>query len=216
VQSFLVRLLSILIGLMLLALGVVITIKANIGYAPWEVFHVGLANTIGLTIGVVAIITGIVIVIIVTALGEKVGFGTLVNMVLVGVFIDVIIMLDFIPTANNFVIGITMLTAGMFIISFASFFYIRAAFGAGPRDSLMVVLARKTKAPIGLCRFMLELSITLIGWFLGGMVGIGTIISAFAIGVCIQITFSVVKFDVTAVKHETLSTTLSVLSGKAK
>ena len=202
-----IRLLNMTVGLLLTALGIILTIKANIGYAPWEVFHVGLSNTIGLSFGVTTIIVGIVIVIIVTMLGEKLGFGTIASMVMTGVFADIILILNIIPIAKNFAIGVIMLIAGLFIISLGTYFYIKTAFGVGPRDNLMVVLARKTKLPVGICRIIVEFFVTLIGWLLGGMVGIGTVISVIAIGFCIQITFRLFNFDVTAVKHEALGDT---------
>ncbi len=215
-KNFVGRLMDMVIGLILYALGIVILINANIGYAPWEVFHVGLADATGMTIGVASIVAGFVIVIIVTVMGEKLGLGTIASMVLTGVFIDVIILLDVIPVMGNFAIGVLMLIAGMFILSFGSYFYIKSAFGVGPRDNLMVVLARKTKIPIGICRGVVELTVTLIGWILGGMVGIGTVISVVAIGACIQITFGAVKFDVEGVKHETLGATFSRLTAKGR
>jgi len=203
-KRFSVRILNMIIGLVLYSLGIVITIKANIGYAPWEVFHAGLANTTGMSIGVASIVAGIVIAIIVTVSGEKLGLGTIASMILTGVFIDVILIVDIIPTAENLIAGIIMLIAGLFIISLGSYFYIKSAFGVGPRDNLMVVLARKTKLPIGLCRGIVELLVTFIGYILGGMAGIGTAISVIAIGSFIQITFRIFKFDATAVKHESL------------
>ena len=215
-KSFLLRFLNMLIGLMLYALGIIISIKANVGYAPWEVFHVGLANTIGLSIGVTTIIAGIVIVIIVTAMKETLGFGTIASMVLTGVFIDIILLLDLIPLAKNMAYGIAMLIMGLFIISIGSYFYIKSAFGVGPRDNLMVVLARKIKIPVGICRFIIELSVTFIGWLLGGMAGIGTVISVIAIGFCVQITFKVLKFDVTSINHESLKDTCAILAEKMK
>jgi len=215
-KPFLLRFTNMITGLIFYAAGIVLMINANIGYAPWEVFHVGLANTIGLTIGVTSIIAGIVIVIIVTVLGEKLGFGTICSMVLTGVFIDIIFYLNIIPIANNLLIGIIMLISGLFIIALGSFFYIRSAFGVGPRDNLMVVLARKTKLPVGLCRSIIELLVTVIGWLLGGMIGIGTIISVIAVGFCIQIVFKIFKFDVTVIKHETLSDSMKNLFGKKK
>ena len=199
------------IGLILTALGIIITIKANIGYAPWDVFHVGLSNTIGVSFGMTTIIVGIIIVIIVTLLGEKLGLGTILSMVLTGIFIDIILIINIVPFAKNFVVGVIMLIAGLFIISLGTYFYIKTALGVGPRDNLMVVLARKTKLPIGICRFTVEIFVTAIGWLLGGMVGIGTIISAIAIGFCIQITFGLFKFDVTTVKHEDLGDTFNGL-----
>ena len=192
-------------GLIFYSIGIVLTIKANIGYAPWDVFHVGLAGKTGLSIGVVSILVGLFIVIIVTILREKFGLGTVLNMVFIGLFIDIIF--PYIPIAKNQIIGFIMLVAGLFIISIGSYFYIKSAFGVGPRDNLMVVLTRRTKLPAGFCRFAIELLATIIGWFLGGMVGIGTVVSAIGIGFCIQITFKVLKFDVTTVRHETLRDT---------
>ena len=206
-KRFSIRILNLVIGIFLYALGIVLTLKANIGYAPWEVFHVGLALTTGMTIGVASIIIGVVIVIIVTVCGEKIGLGTVSSMVLTGVFIDLIIMLNIIPLATNVTVGIVMLLTGLFVIALGSYYYMKSAFGAGPRDNLMVVLKRKTKMPVGFCRSIVELSATLAGWLLGGMVGIGTVISIFGIGLCIQLIFTLFKFDTSAVAHETINQT---------
>ena len=215
-KRFLIRFANMITGLIFYAAGIVLMIKANIGYAPWEVFHVGLANTIGLSIGITSIIAGIVIVIIVTILGEKLGFGTICSMIVTGLFIDIIFYSNIIPIANNLLIGIIMLISGLFIIALGSFFYMRSAFGVGPRDNLMVVLARRTKLPVGLCRSIIELLVTIIGWLLGGMIGLGTIISVIAVGFCIQIVFKIFNFNVTEIKHETLSDSMNSLFGKRK
>jgi len=201
-------------GLFLYAAGIHLTIKANIGYAPWDGFHVGLSNKIGLSIGAVLVIVGIVIVIIVTLLKEKFGLGTICNIILIGLFLDLLFFIDIIPKAENYLVGITLLITGLFIIAFGSYFYIKSGFGAGPRDNLMVVLARRTKLPAGLCRSIIELLVTVVGWILGGMVGLGTVISVIAVGFCIQIVFRLFKFDVTSVKHETLSETYVMLRRK--
>ena len=198
-------------GLLLFALGIVITINAQIGYAPWDVFHVGLAKTTGISIGAVAIIVGLIVGLISILLGEKVGFGSILNMVLIGVFLDMILWFNIIPIAKSLFWGIIMLIAGLFVIALASYFYIGSALGAGPRDSLMLALARKTGFPIGLCRGIIEFLAVLIGWSLGGMVGIGTVLAAFTIGFCVQITFDLLKFDATKVKHETIDHTYKML-----
>ena len=203
-----------ILGLVLYALGIIMTMKADLGYAPWEVFHAGLAAVTGLSIGVASIIAGIVVVIIVTASGEKLGLGTLASMILTGVFMDIILRTNVIPAAGSRAVGIVMLIAGLFIISAGSFFYMRSALGVGPRDNLMVVLTRKTKIPVGLCRGAVELLVTLVGWLMGGIVGIGTVVSVAAVGFCIQITFRVLKFDVTAIRHETLGDTYAALVKK--
>lgn len=210
-KQFYIRLLRLIGGLFLYALGIVVTMNAHIGYAPWDVFHVGISKTVGISIGNASIIIGVIVVIIAVLLGEKIGIGTILNMLLIGVFLDVLLKLDIIMTTNNFLIGILMMIIGLFIISLASYFYIGSGFGAGPRDSLMVAITRKTGLPVGVCRVTIELLAALVGWKLGGMIGIGTIISAFVIGFCVQVTFKLLKFDPTKIKHETLDMTYRVL-----
>lgn len=215
-KQFFSRLLRLIWGLFLYSLGIVVTMNANIGFAPWDVFHVGIANQIGLTIGTVSILVGLVICIVTVLLGEKLGLGTLLNMVLIGVFIDLLLGLRIIPKADHFATGIVMDLIGLFIIALASYYYIGSAFGAGPRDSLMVALTRKTGLPVGICRGTIELIAVFVGWRLGGMVGVGTILSAFAIGFCVQITFRILKFDATQITHETLDRTIVKLFHPAK
>ncbi len=195
------------------ALGIVMTMKANIGYAPWEVFHAGVGKTIGMTIGNVSILTGLLIVLIVYFMGEKLGLGTLLNMVLIGVFMDILLGTGIVPVMKGWFWGFVMLLSGLFVIASASYFYIGSGFGAGPRDSLMVVLTRKTGLAVGICRGAIEVAAVLTGWFLGGMVGAGTVISAIAIGACVQVTFRLLKFDPTKIKHETLDQTVKQLAG---
>jgi uncharacterized membrane protein YczE len=196
------RLARLFLGLFLYALGVVITMKANIGYAPWEVFHAGVGLALGLKIGVVSIFAGLVICLITLLLGEKLGIGTFFNMIFIGLFIDLLLSYENFYTAQSFFAGIVQLVFGLFVISVASFFYISSGFGAGPRDSLMVALARKTNLPVGVCRAFIELLVVLCGWMLGGMVGLGTVISAVMIGFCIQVSFKLLHFDPTKIVHE--------------
>jgi len=210
-RSFLIRLARLLLGLFIYGLGIVFTINANIGYAPWDVFHAGLANTLGITLGNASIAVGVLIVILAMLLGERVGLGTLLNMVLIGLFIDLIMGLEIIPKSSNFIIGLLMMAVGMIVIAIATFFYIGSGFGAGPRDSLMVAVTRLTKRPVGICRATIEILAVLAGWLLGGLLGIGTVISALSIGFFIQMTFKVIKFDPTKVKHEGLTDTFKLL-----
>jgi uncharacterized membrane protein YczE len=201
------RLLKLLLGLFLYALGIVLTMKANLGFAPWEVFHAGLGKSVGWTIGNISIITGLLIVLAVYALGEKLGLGTLLNMVLIGVFMDLLLRLELVTSMTSWATGLLLLVGGLFVIALASYFYIGSGFGAGPRDSLMVALTRKTGLAVGICRGGIELAAVITGWWLGGMVGVGTVISAFAIGPIVQLSFRLLQFDVTKVQHETLDQT---------
>lgn len=213
-KQLFIRFSRLIFGLFLYSLGIVVTMKANIGYAPWDVFHAGFAKITGLNIGNISIIVGILIGVMTILLGEKIGIGTLLNMVLIGVFLDILLAIRVIPEASNFIPGVLMVIAGLFIIALASYFYISSAFGTGPRDSLMVALTRITGLPIGICRGTIELMAVLAGWSLGGMVGLGTVISAFVIGFCVQITFKLLKFDATKIRHETLDVTCSRLFNK--
>ena len=213
-KTYIMRFARLLIGLMLYGPGVVLTLKANIGYAPWDVFHAGTANIAGITIGMASIIVGLVILLLAVILGEKIGIGSILNMILIGTFIDLILAADLIPLSNNFLTGTLMLIAGLFVISLATYFYMSSALGAGPRDSLMVALKRKTELPIGFCRSFLEFAAAIIGWRMGGLLGFGTIMAAILAGFCIQITFKLVKFDSTAIRHETLMDTYKNISNR--
>jgi len=207
------RFARLLTGLFFYSVGIVLTMKANIGYGPWEVFHAGLGKSIGMSIGNASILTGLAIVLMTYFMGEKLGFGTLLNMVVIGIFIDILLGFEIIPTMTGWLTGILLLLAGLFTISAGSYFYIGSGFGAGPRDSLMVALTRKTGLPVGLCRGGIEVAAVGFGWLLGGMVGIGTVISALAIGLCVQVTFRLLRFDPTGVRHETLAQTLRLMRG---
>ena len=201
------RIFALMFGLMLYGLGVTLTIKGNIGYSPWDVFHAGVAKYIDTSIGNVSILVGVAIGVLTIILGEKVGLGTIMNMIFIGVFIN--IFMPIIPTVGkgNFILGLFTVILGLFIVSFGSYFYIKSGYGAGPRDSLMVAIRRKTKLSVGLSRGIVEGTALLIGWLLGGLVGIGTAISMFGISFCIQIVFSMLNFDPSEIEHENLAET---------
>ncbi|HKL59221.1 MAG TPA: hypothetical protein VJ863_04930 [Sphaerochaeta sp.] len=214
-NKFLLRLLRLFLGLFLYAVGIVLTMKANIGYASWEVFHAGLSTVFGIQIGTISILVGLALCIIVMIGGEKLGLGTLCNMVFIGLFMNLLLGMDVFPTLTNFYLGVVQMVGGLFVIAIATVYYISSGFGAGPRDSLMVVLTRKTKLSVGICRSGLEILVVLIGALLGGSFGIGTILAAVIIGFCIQITFKLFRFDPTTVVHENFMDTFRNLA-KAK
>ncbi|MEA3508773.1 MAG: hypothetical protein U9R40_07645 [Synergistota bacterium] len=213
-KAFIKRLAGLNFGLFLFSLGIVMTINANLGFAPWDVFHKGMANVFGISIGIASILLGLVICVVVALAGEKLGLGTLLNMFLIGALLDLILYLEWVPVMHGAVSGALMMTAGLFVISLGSFFYMGSGFGAGPRDSLMVVLERKTGLSVGVCRAGLESAAVLFGWMMGGPVGLGTVMAAFGIGLCIQATFSALRFKTTDVKHETLAETVKTVRGK--
>lgn len=201
-KAVVIRLFRLFFGLFLYAVGIVLTMQAHIGYAPWEVFHAGLAKVLGIQIGTVSILIGLVIGIVVMLFGEPLGLGTVCNMVVVGLFMNLLLASGLFPELSNPALGVVQLVAGLFVISFASYFYISSGFGAGPRDSLMVLLSRKTKYKVGTIRSAIEVTVTFIGFLLGGLLGWGTLLSAVLIGFCIQFTFKLLKFDPKKVVHE--------------
>lgn len=203
-KTFILRLLRLFFGLFLYALGIVLTMQAHIGYAPWEVFHAGLAKLFTTQIGTMTISVGLIILITTFLFGEKVGLGTVCNMIFIGLFMNLLLASGLFVERTGALVGIVQMIGGLFVIAVASYFYISSGFGAGPRDSLMVLLSRKTGLPVGVCRAGIEVSVTAAGYLLGGMLGWGTVLSAVAIGFCIQITFRLLRFDPKLVVHEDL------------
>lgn len=212
-SKFLLRLLRLFFGLFLYAVGIVLTMKANIGYASWEVFHAGLSSVFGLKIGTISILVGLALCLIAILAGEKLGLGTLCNMIFVGLFMNILLDLNVFPVLNNFYFGVLQMVAGLFIIATATYYYISSAFGAGPRDSIMVILTRKTKLSVGTCRSGLEILVVVVGALLGGSFGIGTVLAAVIIGFCVQLTFKMFRFDPTTVVHENFMDTFRNLTG---
>lgn len=207
------RLVRLLLGLVAYSLGITLTVQANIGLSPWDVFHQGVAMRTGLTFGVASIVVAVVIVSAATIFKERIGIGTLSNMVVIGLIIDALMIGGFVPEARGLVPGIFMMVCGLFVIALAMVLYMGAGYGAGPRDSLMVLLSKRTGKSAGLCRGIVEAIALVIGWLLGGRVGVGTIISAACIGVAVQIVFAALRFDVRAIRHETLGETFRRLKG---
>lgn len=201
------RFLRLIWGLFLYAVGIVMTVHANLGVAPWDVFHQGLSGKLGVTFGIASIITAVGIVGFAALMKEHVGFGTLCNMVLIGAFVDVLMLGRMIPEVHTTVSGFFMMIGGLFVIAFACYFYMGAGYGSGPRDSLMVVLTRRTGFPVGLCRMAVEAIALILGCFLGGHVGIGTVVSVLCVGFAVQSVFSLLRFDVEAVEQETFAET---------
>jgi uncharacterized membrane protein YczE len=208
------RMLRLVSGLALYGPGIVMTMKANLGYAPWEVFHSGIGMALGLSIGTVSILAGACFVLLAAFLGEKIGAGTLLNMMLIGLFTDLFLYLDLFPVQTHPLPQLLLMLAGLFTIAFGSYLYIGSGYGAGPRDSLMVALMRRTGFSAGICRFVIEGSAVLSGYLLGGPVGFGTVLAAFGAGFCIQVVFQLMRFDAPKVRQESLDVTLKQWFGK--
>ena len=210
-QHYVIRTLRMMTGLFVFAVGIVMTIHANIGLAPWDVFHQGLANVLGITMGQASILVGLTVVAIDFFAGERIGWGTLGNMVLIGLFIDFLMLNGLVPQMQHFVTGVLQMIAGLFVIGLASVLYIGAGMGCGPRDGLMVALLKRTGRSVGTIRGLLEGAALAGGWLLGGTVGLGTVITAVLTGPVVQLAFRLLRFDVKNVRHTYVDEDLKAL-----
>lgn len=171
------------IGLLIMSLGIVLLLRADLGVPPWDVLHVGLFLHFGWTIGSWNIIVGIIILSLSSLLIKELPqIGAFLNMIFIGIFIDLYMLLPFLKTPSFLAGKIFMLLMGIMIIGYGMGFYISASFGAGPRDSLMIALTTVTGKGIVFIRASIEVIVLLIGWFLGGPVFIGTILFTVIIG----------------------------------
>ena len=184
IRDFLV----IQIGFALFGLSIAMLIRSNLGTSPWAVLEVAFSNLTGITPGRMSIIVGFVVLVGALALREKIGWGTLSNILFIGLWEDMF--LGMIPSVgDNFLIQAGMLLAAIFIMGIASAIYIGVDAGAGPRDSLMLALHRTTGVSIRLARGAIEIIVVLVGWLLGGPLGIGTVSFALLIGPSVQWAF---------------------------
>ncbi len=195
------KLIRLVVGLFLFSVGIVMSVNANLGVAPWDVLHTGLTAISDFTLGQVSIGVGILLLIIDYFLDVKIGIGTVLNMVLIGIFIDILMIFNIIPVLENTILGIIMIITSLFIIALGSYLYIGAGLGTGPRDGLMVGLTKKTNRRVGIVRGFIEITALVVGFLLGGKVGFGTVLLAFGIGFVIQITFDFFNFEAEKVEH---------------
>jgi len=204
-KQILVRYCRLLVGLVLFAFGSACAVNANIGINPWGVFNQGMTHVLPITYGQASIMVGIIILFIDLALGQPIGMGTLCDILVIGSVVDLVFAAGWIPVCQTLAGGLLMMMASLVLISVGSYFYLGSGFGSGPRDALMVALVQRLpNRPVGLIRSCLEGGALLVGWLLGGQVGIGTVVSVFGIGIVMQATFHLLKFDVGAVHHESV------------
>ena len=200
-------------GFILYGLGIVVMVNAKIGLSPWDVLHQGLSFKTGITMGQASIMVGLIIVILDAVLGEGVGWGTVLNMIFIGVFLDIIKSMNIIPVADNLFMGIIMMLIGRIMSAIATVLYLGAGLGSGPRDGLMLALNKKISKPVGAIRTCIELTALMCGWLLGGSVGLGTIISAFGLGYAIQIGFKICKINSKEIKHRIIIDDIKYIKG---
>ncbi len=193
--------LKLFLGFFVCSLGVIIVIKSDLGFSPWDVLHQGISKVGGITIGQASILVGIGVITVDLFLGERIGSGTILNILFIGSFMDLILFLDLVPLSNNMVMGVFMMFLGLFVFSVGCYLYISTGLGCGPRDALMVALTKKTKFSVKGVRNTIEISVLACGYLLGGYAGVGTVIAALFTGTFIQGVFRLFNFDVRSVVH---------------
>ena len=203
------------LGLFIFSIGVYLTIQANIGLAPWDCLSMGVSAKVGYSYGIVHTVISIIILIIDILLKEKIGYGTILDALLVGNYVDWISYLKLVPVSDNVAISCAMVIIGLLIMGYGQYFYMDAAQGCGPRDSLLIALGKRfPRTPIGVVQtFMVGIAL-LIGWLLGGPVGIGTIISVFGMGTALQLVCKIMHFEPRDVVHKNVLETNKIFFQK--
>jgi uncharacterized protein len=183
-----VRFASLVFGLFVFALGVVLILESKLGLSPWDVLNQGLSKHSLLSFGMANVAVGLAVLVIAWALGGSPGLGTVANAVLVGTFIQLLLAFDAVVNLQHDSLGVrvVLLLVGIALIGPATAFYIGADFGAGPRDTLMLVGSKRTGKRVGLVRGTLEVCALAIGIVLGGTFGVGTIAFALLVGPVVE------------------------------
>jgi uncharacterized membrane protein YczE len=194
-RNYIIRLVICIIGLFLFATGTVFTYRSNMGLGPWDVLHLGISHHTPLTFGQANIVVGAIIILASLLIRAYPGVGTLLNMFLIGIFVDLQLHWNWLPDFSHasLLIRLFIDAVGVFITGIGTALYISPRLGAGPRDGLMMRLHVITKRRIAIVRATLECSALIVGFFLGGTVGIGTLLFAFGVGPCVEVGFYGVK-----------------------
>lgn len=194
--------LRVVLGLLVFAFGVHLTIFANIGLAPWDCLGMGIAAHTPLNYGLAMTAMSVAILVVDLAMGEQIGYGTIIDALLTGNFVQLFNDLNPLPLNQSPLAGVAIMTVGFVFMAVGMWIYMRAAQGCGPRDALLVGLGKRLpQLPIGVVQVLLWSGVTLVGWLLGGPVGIGTLLSAFGAGLVAQAVYAVLHFEPRDVRH---------------
>ncbi len=178
-------------GLSLFGIGEGLLLVSFTGASPWSVLAQGISNYVDYSIGLITFFISLFVIFLWIFLNQKPGMGTILNAIIIALMIDVC--LKYVETPETFIAKILLAIFAVFITGLGSGFYLIANLGPGPRDGLMTGLQRKTNLPIALVRAFLEISVVSIGWYLGGIVGIGTLLFAFGIGPAVALGLFIVN-----------------------
>ena len=213
VKGYIKRFVMLTAGLLIAAYGICMTVNSQLGISPWDVFAQGLAFKLSditgntYTLGTLTRWIGWVVLVLAIVLKEKIGFGTIYDILIVGSFMNFYTDNNLVPSPESFALRLVLLVAGFVVWSFGVYFYLAAELGAGPRDSLMAALAKRN-VPVNIAKNAIEAVVFVIGWICGGTVGLGTVIAVFIMGYLIKFWFAVFKFDIAKAENESLLDTV--------
>ena len=197
--------LRIVFGLLVFAFGVHLTIFANIGLAPWDCLGMGISYHTPLNYGLSMTVMAVIILLIDLALHERIGYGTIIDALLTGNFVQMYNDLNPLPLNGNLWLGIVLMLVGFVFMALGMWIYMKAAHGCGPRDALLVGLGKRLpKLPIGVVEILLWGVVTLAGWLLGGPVGVGTLLATFGAGAVMQLVYNVIHFEPRDIVHRSV------------
>ncbi len=207
--------LRIVIGLLIFSFGVHLTIYANIGLAPWDCLGMGIANHTPFNYGVSMTLIAVTVLMLDILLKERIGFGTVIDALLTGNFVQLFNSLNPFPENDSVWLGIPIMLAGFVFMALGMWVYMKAEQCCGPRDSLLIGLGKRMpRVPIGIVEVLLWAVVLLLGWLLGGKVGIGTVLSTFGAGIVMQLVYSLIGFEPRRLRHRGLIETVKLLSGR--
>ena len=207
--------LQIVLGLLVFALGVHLTIYANIGLAPWDCLGMGLSYHTPLNYGLSMTVMAVAILCVDLLLRERIGYGTIIDSLLTGNFVQMYNDLNPLPENHSLWLGIAVMLLGFVFMALGMFVYMKAAQCCGPRDSLLIGLGKRMpRIPIGAVEILLWAVVLLVGWLLGGPVGIGTLISTFGAGAVMQVIYNVLHFEPREIRHRDVFEVTGILFGR--
>ena len=205
----------IIFGLVIYSFGVYLTIYANIGLAPWDCLGMGITKHTPLNYGSSMVLIGVCAIVIQLILRERIGFATLFDALITGKLTQLFIDISPYPENHSLWLGIIFLLFGSLFIALGMYVYMSAECGCGPKDGLLIAIGKRMpKIPIGVVEMLLWTVVTLIGWLLGGSVGIGTVISTFGAGAVMHLFFDVIGFEPRKLEHKSLTESLAQLFKK--
>lgn len=214
-KAIIINMLLAAFSLFINGLGIYLTIRANIGVSPWDVLNLGVSKTFGILYGNASVLIAVMILVIDVMLKEPIGISMVIDSIVVGKSVDFFNYLNIAATPKTLIGSIAMMIVGLFIIGYTQYTYMMASLGCGPRDTLLVALKKRIKSiPIGIVSVALLVVVTTTGYFLGGQVGIGTVICAFLAGPIMQLCFDIMHFDATRIKHQNIPESIRILFGK--